>query len=218
MTESAIPSLEQYWRDPEAFTVPRVKPGRIKAISNAWLREYYSPTTRAMELRWAIYWISRGLVYLAIRKHANHRAWLDIESAAYDALWRAIDGFNPAFGFEFTTYSMNAVIKSASPSRVLRNKMARDIKFCSFDPELDRGAYHDAPYIADRAEIVCAAIDGLLDARERDILRRRFGIGEHIRQTLREVGVVYSLAPQRVQCIERAALRRLRPALARLSA
>ncbi len=59
------------------------------------------------------------------------------------------------------------------------------------------------------------AMDEVLDNMERDILARRFGLGDRNTETLREIGESYSLSRERIRQIQAAALVKLRNYLER---
>ena len=57
--------------------------------------------------------------------------------------------------------------------------------------------------------VVFRALDGL-DAREREVLLRRFGLAGERPQTLEEIGSRMDLSRERIRQIERDALRRMK--------
>ena len=74
----------------------------------------------------------------------------------------------------------------------------------------DEGATpEDVLFVSEIKTAVNAAL-GTLKPREERVLRKRFGIGLPTDYTLNEIGVEYSVTPERVRQIEGKALRKLR--------
>lgn len=62
---------------------------------------------------------------------------------------------------------------------------------------------------SDRVATIHQLIDGKLDARSREIVRRRFGLGGVIPETLEEIGQDMHVTRERIRQVEAKALRRL---------
>lgn len=86
----------------------------------------------------------------------------------------------------------------------------------TFDPDTDKDRHEEEN--KDNADWLGRMVrnaNSILDDRERDVLASRFGIGGRGEMTCREIADRYGLTHQRVQQIEKTALKKLKMAMAR---
>ena len=170
---------------------------------------------------------------------AKHFAWtqediLDLFQAGVLGMLRAIDTIDPTKGTRFSTYAShwikNYVRKTA---RDLRNiirippdlyRLPTDERprliFSSLDGTAEGdcvGDLVDTSEITSASEMECLERYSLvqkllmrLSNRQAEILRRRFGLDGHHRETLDEIGMSMNLTKERIRQLEQKALGRLR--------
>ena len=167
------------------------------------------------------------------RMHAGCRSLTvaDLVLAGFHGLCRAVDRFDPARGTALSTFAFPWVRQSVQ--RAVRNtdRLIR-LPAHRFDPgrRLPRAEFRRLTEFVpltrhvpapdpgapdcERADSAAAVRRSLrtLDARSRDVLTRRFGLGGAA-ETLEEIGAGYGLTRERVRQIEAAALAKLRPLL-----
>ncbi|MFY9254278.1 MAG: sigma-70 family RNA polymerase sigma factor [Fuerstiella sp.] len=136
-------------------------------------------------------------------------------SEANGILLNAIDKFDFARGYRFSTYATHAVqrhlyrfIERASRRRA-RERLASD----SVDAIAADSSANTGPSAADvliAAEAVMERLDDVLDERERIIIRSRFGLNESEQtSTLRELAAQLGLSKERVRQLQLSALEKL---------
>jgi len=134
------------------------------------------------------------------------------------SLMRAVDKFDYMRGFKFSTYASWAIMKNFARS-VPQEGVRRDRFMTGRDELLEMSTdlrfegeeqYHE-PDISVRQNI--EKVLDQLEGREREIVMRRFGLGEMPAQTLEEVGKHFGVTKERIRQIETRALTKLRALL-----
>jgi RNA polymerase sigma factor (sigma-70 family) len=157
----------------------------------------------------------RLVVNIAKRHVGPQTNFFELISDGNMSLIRAVDKFDYTRGFKFSTYASWAIMKNFARSvpqdgvrrdrfmtgRAELLEMSKDLRF-----EGDEG-YHE-PDISVRQNI--EKVLDQLESREREIVMRRFGLGEMQAQTLEEVGKHFGVTKERIRQIETRALNKLR--------
>jgi RNA polymerase sigma factor (sigma-70 family) len=136
-------------------------------------------------------------------------------SEANGILLNAIDKFDFARGYRFSTYATHAVqrhlyrfIERASKRRVRENLATDAVEALATDSSDDNGP--SAADVLVAAEAVLERLDDVLDERERIIIRARFGLNESEQtSTLRELAAQLGLSKERVRQLQLSALEKL---------
>ena len=134
------------------------------------------------------------------------------------ALMRAVDKFDYARGFRFSTYASWAITRHFA--RSLPEEYQQSDRFQTGTEEVLAVA-RDHRDVADTEEAArkqrAAAVAGvlrLLDARERSVVERHFGLdGGDAGRTLEDIGRELGISKERARQIEQRALKKLRDAL-----
>lgn len=137
------------------------------------------------------------------------------------ALLRAVEKFDAARGFKFSTYACRAILKAFSRI-ALKTSRYRAAFPAEFDPSMERSNYQETR----RADIEQDAVEELqriigenraqLSDVEKTVIQARFAInrGQDIpAMTLEEVGQVIGVTKERVRQIQNKALEKLRATL-----
>jgi len=157
------------------------------------------------------------LVVNIAKRHVGPQAnFFELISDGNMSLIRAVDKFDYMRGFKFSTYASWAIMKNFArsvPQEGVRRdrfmtgrdellEMSHDLRF-----EGDEG-YHE-PDLSVRQSV--ERVLGELEPREREIVCRRFGLGDQPGpQTLEEVGRHFGVTKERIRQIESRALNKLR--------
>lgn len=165
------------------------------------------------------------LVMSIARKFAtNQNEFDDLVIEGNMILLKAIDKFDFARGFRFSTYATHSVQRHFY--RWSKRKLRRRALEVSWSPEL-MGDLAAADAVQDTDESLAVAernfgeliarLDECLDEREQFIIRERFGIGgEGVARTLRDIAADVSLSKERVRQIQIKALAKLRDFLGQI--
>jgi len=157
------------------------------------------------------------LVVNIAKRHVGPQAnFFELISDGNMSLIRAVDKFDYMRGFKFSTYASWAIMKNFArsvPQEGVRRdrfmtgrdellEMSRDLRF-----EGDEG--YREPDLSVRQSV--ERVLGELEPREREIVARRFGLGDQPGpQTLEEVGKHFGVTKERIRQIETRALGKLR--------
>jgi len=156
------------------------------------------------------------LVVSIAKRHLSGRnadRLFELVSDGNVALMRAVEKFDYARGFRFSTYASWAIMRSYA--RSIPEAISRSDRFQTGYEELLAAApdSQDAEPIEEADAVRTAINDGLrgLDRRERTVIEAHFGIGRDGKsQTLDEIGRALGISKERVRQIEIVALRKLR--------
>jgi RNA polymerase sigma factor (sigma-70 family) len=134
------------------------------------------------------------------------------------ALLRAVEKFDIARGFKFSTYACRAILKAFSRI-AMKNSRYRQAFPTEFDPTMEKSNYQETR----RADVEQDAVEELqriigenraqLSDVEKTVIQARFAINrgqETAAMTLEEVGRVIGVTKERVRQIQNKALEKLR--------
>lgn len=162
---------------------------------------------------------------LAMAKRVRHSEmdFADLISEGNMALLRAIDKFNVARGFKFSTYACRAILKAFSRSG-MKHTQYRQLFPTDFDPALERSDFqrrrfdeHEDDCASEVRRIVVDNAAELTDV-EQAVIHHRFALNragdeESAALTLEQVGQIVGLTKERVRQIQNKALEKIRKAL-----
>lgn len=171
------------------------------------------------ELRRRIIKANLRLVVSIAKRHAGRSAnFFEIVSDGNMSLMRAIEKFDYARGFKFSTYATWAIMKNYA--RSIPEQYGHASRYVTGqDVALENAAdARTAPDSAsDRGALREAIETGLsqLDEREREIVRHHFGLTREDQEpvTLEQLGQRFGVTKERVRQIEQKAIARLRELL-----
>jgi len=158
------------------------------------------------------------LVVSIAKRYANGPGHLfELISDGNMSLIRAMEKFDFARGFRFSTYATWAIIKNFA--RTIPTELRQRSRFLTGGEERLQGIEDIRPNIARRElaqserRLEVSRILKYLDGRERQIIQHRFGL-DHDRKpmTLKEVGRVMGVSKERVRQLETRAMDKLRDA------
>jgi RNA polymerase sigma factor (sigma-70 family) len=158
----------------------------------------------------------RLVVNIAKRHVGLHTNFFELISDGNMSLIRAVDKFDYMRGFKFSTYASWAIMKNFARSvpqagkRLERFQTGRDeLLETSRDLRFEGEEPYREPDVTVRQSI--ERVLDQLEEREREIVMRRFGLGDvRSPQTLEEVGQHFGVTKERVRQIEGRALNKLR--------
>ncbi len=195
-----------------------------QALSADQARELLHWYRKAMELRDRIAQSNLALV-LAMAKRIRHSEmdFADLISEGNMALLRAIDKFNVARGFKFSTYACRAILKAFSRSG-MKHTRHRQLFPTDFDPALEKSDYQRKKYDAHEEECADEVLrivrenQAELTDVEQSVINHRFAINRDENGhslTLEQVGQIVGLTKERVRQIQNKALEKVRHKLER---
>jgi RNA polymerase primary sigma factor len=157
------------------------------------------------------------LVVSIARRHVGRAScFFEVVSDGNLSLMRAVEKFDYARGFKFSTYASWAIMRNYA--RSIPEQMYQAAKLVTGSDEAL--AFAAAPDTASRDTVVEGARHliqkglNLLTARERDIVVRHYGLDERGEpMTLDQIGGMFGVTKERVRQIERKAIAKLREAL-----
>ena len=161
---------------------------------------------------------------MAKRTRMSEVDFSDLVSEGNMALLRAVDKFDVARGFKFSTYACRAILKAFSRSGVKLSKY-RGLFPTDFDPKLEKSDYMEkkrASHEYDCADEVRAIIqDNRADLSdiEQEVIEHRFGVSREKVDpdmgplTLEQVGRIIGVTKERVRQIQNKALEKIRHSL-----
>ncbi len=162
---------------------------------------------------------------MAKRIRLTEMDFSDLISEGNMALLRAIDKFDVARGFKFSTYACRAILKAFSRSGV---KLSRYRQFfpTDFDPKLEKSNYqsdkrdtHEDECVDELRQIIRSNTAELTQI-EQEVIEHRFAVGDNKAQatnaaplTLEQVGKIIGVTKERVRQIQNKALEKIRHTL-----
>jgi RNA polymerase primary sigma factor/RNA polymerase sigma factor len=172
---------------------------------------------QAVEVKNQILRANLRLVVSIAKRHANPDTFYELISEGNMSLIRAIEKFNYAFGFKFSTYATWALKKNFARDYVNHIRQSGPLKTSQEERhELATDEPADAyqqERLQERREEQVQKIFGCLTEREREIIGQRFGIvGSPRGRTLKEVGEDFGVSKERIRQIETRAMAKLRQA------
>ncbi len=178
---------------------------------------------KASHLRDRIAQFNLALVLaMAKRVRSSDLDFADLISEGNMALLRAIDKFNVARGFKFSTYACRAILKAFSRIGVKQTQY-RNMFPTDFDPALERSDHqrrkfdgHEGDCADEVRRIVQSNAAELTDV-EQAVINHRFAINRKQEEatplTLEQVGKLVGLTKERVRQIQNKALDKIRRTL-----
>lgn len=198
---------------------------QAKSLTSRDVRTLLAWAHRALMARSEIVQLNVPLVLaMAKRTRLNGVDFGELISEGNMALLRAVDKFDCARGFKFSTYACRAILKSFS--RVaMRTSRYRGRFPTEFDPTLERGDLIEQKRDDQVAECVSELRDILnrnladLSDIEQTVIRERFALDQASSpdpvspKTLEQVGALIGVTKERVRQIQNKALQKIRAAL-----
>lgn len=158
----------------------------------------------------------RLVVSIARRHVGRSSCFFEVVSDGNLSLMRAVEKFDYARGFKFSTYASWAIMRNYA--RSIPEQMYQSSKLITGSDEAL--AVASAPDTVSRDTLLEGARHlvqkglQLLTDRERDIIVRHYGLDEHNEpMTLDQIGGLFGVTKERVRQIERKAIAKLRQAL-----
>ena len=195
-----------------------------KPVTEPQARELLKWHSLAKRLRDQIAQSNLALV-LAMAKRVRHSDmdFSDLISEGNMALLRAIDKFNVARGFKFSTYACRAILKAFSRSG-MKHSLYRQLFPTDFDPALERSDFQRNKYDEHEDDCATEVMRIVLDNRadltdvEQEVIHHRFAIHRKatdspVPLTLEQVGQIVGLTKERVRQIQNKALEKIRKTL-----
>jgi len=162
---------------------------------------------------------------MAKRTRMSEVDFSDLVSEGNMALLRAVDKFDAARGFKFSTYACRAILKAFSRTGVKLSKY-RQLFPTDFDPKLERSDFmekkregHEDDCVDEIRQIIRDNRADLTDI-EQEVIEHRFALGQRRQEqpdasplTLEQVGKIIGVTKERVRQIQNKALEKIRLSL-----
>jgi len=159
---------------------------------------------------------------MAKRTRMSEVDFSDLVSEGNMALLRAVDKFDVARGFKFSTYACRAILKAFSRSGVKLSKY-RQLFPTDFDPKLEKSDFmqkkregHEDDCV-DELRLIMKNNRADLTDIEQEVIEHRFGLGKRVETnpeagplTLEQVGRIIGVTKERVRQIQNKALEKIR--------
>lgn len=162
---------------------------------------------------------------MAKRTRMSEVDFSDLVSEGNMALLRAVDKFDVARGFKFSTYACRAILKAFSRTGVKLSKH-RQLFPTDFDPKLERSDFMEKKRESHEDECVDEIRQIMVDNRadltdiEQEVIEHRFALGKVRKEnpeagplTLEQVGKIIGVTKERVRQIQNKALDKIRQSL-----
>lgn len=187
-------------------------------VSEARMAEIAGLVARFEDIRQRITRANLRLVVSVAKKHRGwSRQFFEVVSDGNVSLMRAVEKFDYARGYRFSTYASWAIMKNYA--RWAPEQRLREARCVTGQDELlaavpdARGPAQADP---DLRKVRSMLKEGLaeLTEREREVVAARFGLfGETSTHTLQQIGDRYGVTKERIRQIERRAMAKLRQVL-----
>lgn len=189
----------------------------VLTASDEQLKEIEQLLAQAERLKNEILRANLRLVVSIARKHVNHSPhFFEIVSDGNIALMRAVEKFDYARGYKFSTYASWAIMRNYArsiPEQMYHTtKMVTGVdEVLSSEPSTEETGLDT---VLEGAKYLVGKGLDLLTKRERDIVQRHYGLGNNGEEmTLDQIGKQFGVTKERVRQIERRALSKIRSAL-----
>ncbi len=162
---------------------------------------------------------------MAKRTRMSEVDFSDLVSEGNMALLRAIDKFDVARGFKFSTYACRAILKAFSRSGIKLSKY-RQLFPTDFDPKLEKSDFMQKKRegqeddCVDEIRLIMKDNRADLSDIEQEVIEHRFGLGKKVPLepdanplTLEQVGRIIGVTKERVRQIQNKALDKIRVTL-----
>lgn len=156
---------------------------------------------------------------MAKRTRMSEVDFADLVSEGNMALLRAVDKFDCARGFKFSTYACRAILKAFSRQGMKLSKYRQRFP-TDFDPKLEKSNHLEtkrSEFEADAAMEVKRIVDenhASLTDIEKTVIEHRFRLGQEQAEskpmTLEQVGQIIGVTKERVRQIQNKALEKIR--------
>ena len=150
-----------------------------------------------------------GLIHAFIRRQGGGAIpYAEALQAGRIGLWRALRGYDPQRGTAFSTYAWVAICRQIH-GRAKELQREGDVRAAAFSSS--RSAPDPEQRVEQRLvrEALCALVEQL-PARLRRVVMCRYGLGNQVPCTLKQVGVELGLSGERVRQLQQEALAWLR--------
>ncbi len=195
-----------------------------RRVSPAAGREMLAWHRKASGYRDQIAQINLALVLaMAKRTRMGEMDFGDLVSEGNMALLRAIDKFDAARGFKFSTYGCRAILKAFSRAGIKFSRY-RGMFPTDYDPAMERSDYAETRRVeheldcADEVKLIVTRNIAELTDIEQEVIEHRFAVNRKIpkgkpeprRLTLEQVGKIIGVTKERVRQIQNKALEKIR--------
>jgi RNA polymerase primary sigma factor len=158
----------------------------------------------------------RLVVSIAKRHVEPVESFFELVSDGNVSLMRAVDKFDFARGFKFSTYASWAIMKNFARTipdeHRYRDRFRTSYAEMFSSTEDDHSDQHELESNHSRRQWQVEKILGRLDEREQQIIVRRFGLQQGEERTLKEIGAEMGVTKERIRQLEARALSKLRKA------
>lgn len=202
-----------YWKFRLAKLQRQAKDGLVKSLAD----EIIECQRRITASRTGIVRANMALVLaMAKRSRISGVDFGELISEGNLALLRAVDKFDFARGFKFSTYACRAILKAFSRA-AMKSSRYRTHFPTEFDPAMEATNY-PAERRAEQQEEAAEELRSILGRNlaelsdvEKTVIQHRFPVGSHDRpKTLEQVGRIIGVTKERVRQIQNKALNKIR--------
>ncbi len=204
----------------ELLDMPKVDPGLARQMLD-WHRKAEAYREQIAEINLAL------VLAMAKRTRMNEMDFGDMVSEGNMALLRAIDKFDAARGFKFSTYGCRAILKAFSRAGMKLTRY-RGMFPTDYDPAMEKSDFSNTQRAeheldcADEVKQIVTRNDAELTDIEQEVIEHRFNIKKGPAKgmkpeprplTLEQVGKLIGVTKERVRQIQNKALGKLRVTL-----